>query len=59
MRDRRRVVLLHGGTRRRTIGRVRALVRGPLEEVVLEGIVGRDARLGVAVEHAKDKVLEL
>ena len=59
LRDGRCVVLLHRGTRRRTIGRVRALVRGPLEEVVLQRVVGRDASLRVAVEHAKDQVLEL
>ena len=44
--------------RRRPVG-VGALVGGALEEVVLERVVGRDARLGVVVEHAQDQVLEL
>lgn len=39
--------------------RVGAFVRRPLEEVVLEGVVGSDARLGVIVEHPEDQVLEL
>lgn len=38
---------------------VRALIRGLLEEVVLQGVEGRDARLGVVVEHAQDQILEL
>lgn len=38
---------------------VGALVRGLLEEVVLQGVEGRNARLGVVVQHAQDQVLEL
>ena len=39
--------------------RVGAFVSGPLEEVVLEGVVRCDARLGVIVQHAEDQVFEL
>lgn len=38
---------------------VGALVRRLLEEVVLQRVKGRDARLGVVVQHAEDQVLEL
>ena len=38
---------------------VGAFVRGLLEEVVLQGVERRDARLGVVVQHAQDQVLEL
>lgn len=37
---------------------VRALVRRPLEERVLERVVRRDPRLRIVVEHSQDKVLE-
>ena len=52
-------MLLHSGAGGCAVGGVGALVRGLLEEVVLEGIVGRDAGLGVKVQHAQDQVLEL
>lgn len=38
---------------------VGALVCRLLEEVVLQRVKGRDARLGVVVQHAEDQVLEL
>ncbi|RUS72588.1 hypothetical protein EGW08_019651, partial [Elysia chlorotica] len=53
---------LHGGAGRgavAVVARVGALVRGLLEEVVLQRVVGRDARLGVVLQHAQDQVLEL
>ena len=49
----------HGGAgRRRAVG-VGALVGRPLEEVVLQRVVGHDARLGVVIQHPQDQILEL
>ena len=45
-------MVLHGGAGGRAVGRVRALVRRLLEEVVLQRVVGGDAGLGVKVQHA-------
>lgn len=38
---------------------VGALISRLLEEVVLQRVKGRDARLGIVVQHAQDQVLEL
>lgn len=57
--------LLEGLHNRRTragavgVEGVRTLVGGALEEVMLQRVVGRDARLRVIVQHAQDEVLEL
>ena len=50
------VVLLDGGAGAGAVARVRALVHRPLEEVVLQRVVRRDARLRVVVEHAHDEI---
>lgn len=50
--------VLHGGAGGRAARRVGALVSRALEEVVLQRIVRRDARLGVIIQHAADEILE-
>ena len=52
-------LLLHRGTCTRAVRRVRALIRRSFEKIVLQSVVGRDARLWVVVEHAQNQVLEL
>ena len=45
-----------GGTRACAVAGVRTLVHGAFEEVVLEGVVGRDARLRVVIKHSHDEI---
>lgn len=52
------MAVVHGGAGGGGAAGVGALVRGLLEEVVLQRVEGRDAGLGVVVQHAQDQVLE-
>lgn len=52
-------LLLHCGTRARTVGRVGALISRSFEEVVLQSVVRGDTCFGIVIEHPQDEVLEL
>ena len=51
-------MIRHGRTGRRRIVRVGPFVGRSFEKVVLQGVVGRDAALGLVVQHAQDQILE-
>lgn len=53
------VAVVHGRAGGGGAAGVGALVRCLLEEVVLQRVEGRDARLGVVVQHTQDQVLKL
>ncbi len=53
------VAVVHGRAGGGGAAGVGALIRRLLEEVVLQRVKGRDARLGIVVQHAQDQVLEL